>query len=196
MTVKELFNRQLTGEWTTSGKDVQWRFSVVDGINLLEFQCTSTADDWIENLKFWPKFTHDSMFIHAGFCEMWRSISADIASKTFDISKDAIFIITGYSQGSALATISGYCFKALGYNVKLITFGCPRIFWGYVPIKIRKLLFGTHYAVRGDIVTHLPPAILGYSRGGKCVRIGPKSMIKVEKHEPVNYQNYLPDAEV
>ena len=199
MTVKELYNRQLIGDWTTSGLDVQWRYSKLDDSRgLLEFQCTQTTDDWIENLKFWPHKSKSNagVYIHDGFYDMWDSVCMKVSAKSSDLNEGDKLIITGYSQGAALAVLAAMSFRYLGMNVTLVTFGCPRLFWGYVPRQVRKNLAGTHYAVRGDLVTHVPPSLFGYSRGGKCVRIGPKSMIKVEKHEPVNYQNYLPDTEV
>jgi len=86
-------------------------------------------------------------------------------------------IITGYSHGGAIAML---CYEYIWYyrpdirdSIEGYGFASPRVFWGEKDNE-----FATRWenftVIRNidDIVTHMPPAIFGYSHVGKLLEIG------------------------
>lgn len=193
MTVKQLFAMQLSGAWNTSGLGVQWRYD--KSLKLLEFQYTTSAEDWRQNFHFFPRLCrvrYIAAFAHHGFVDMFNSVWREI----YPIVDCDEITIAGYSQGAALASLFAFAMRAVfDTKVRLITFGCPRIYWGLYPRSSRELFAGDHYMVRGDIVTHVPFAFMGFSRGGMAHRIGPHRMIWWTHHRPEEYLANLPDTE-
>ena len=83
------------------------------------------------------------------------------AQKLLALHRDAKIFVTGYSLGSALATIGALDLKTIfGHVDQLYTFGEPRIgneaFADFVTRSITERFRIIHYA---DIVPHLPPQL-------------------------------------
>lgn len=201
MTSAALFERQRHGPWLTSGRDVQWRMTEIDGEHLVEFQCTRSLSDWLHNILFppervWHHRDNDNGFwAHAGFISLWDSVRDDVVkvveATVLTRSEPTFFHVVGYSQGGAIAILAAEELRLLGYAVELTTFASPRPVWGYASDKVFTRLAGTHYRVRGDIVPMLPLAIMGYYRGGCDHRIGRPSPLSFKNHEPEAYAKAL-----
>ena len=71
-------------------------------------------------------------------------------------------------------------------------FGCPRVFWGILTPTLAKR-WERFAVVRNldDLVTHLPPAVLGYRHVGKMITVGVRgkySMIDAHRPENIEYE--------
>jgi len=186
--LKELFTNCLEGPWKIAGIDTQYKiFNKV-----LYFQCSNSLMDWKRNFDF-PAIPYKDQPIkwcaHKGFVWAWKLARQEILS---DIENNPINMIVGYSHGAALAVLAH---EDLWFNNKSIityTFGGPRVVW--MPNK--KILSRwnglTRIKLNGDIVTNLPPWLLGYKHVGIEMKLGNKHFIpKAKYHEPEQYLNAL-----
>jgi hypothetical protein len=157
------------------------------------FEWSDGSADWRNNFKFFPipwkpykKMTR-LWFCHRGFLKVWKSIEPYIKVEINDLEIDKIEIV-GYSHGAAIALL---CYEYCKYNrvdvdVRGVGFGSPRVFWGIVPKSIKRRFDNfTVVRNRADIVTHVPPALLGFRHISKIVKIGQSNPIK--DHYPKNY---------
>jgi hypothetical protein len=103
--------------------------------------------------------------------------------------------LTGHSYGAALAVLCAvdlqYNFPDRDYEVAL--FGCPRVGNGAFARSYNRRLFKTLRVENGnDIVTRVPPALLGYRHVGIPIRVGPVRLpgaISFLQHRPSDYYN-------
>jgi len=111
--------------------------------------------------------------VHRGFKsevdELWPMIREDLTPKA--VGKRKVWV-TGHSLGAAMATIiSARCVldSDMPEVEELYTYGSPRVGWD----KYCKSLPVRHYRWRNnnDIVTTVPPAILGYKHHGTACYI-------------------------
>lgn len=139
------------------------------------FEKSVGKTDWKSNFNF-PARAHKTWFAHRGFLAVWKEIEPSLKNYICDKSIKRI-IITGYSHGAAIAVL---CHEHVWFNrpdlrrkLEGFGFGCPRVFWGVQTADIKQR-FENFTVVRNinDIVTHLPPFLLGYSHVGKMLRIG------------------------
>ena len=158
------------------------------------FKWSDGAEDWKSNFSFfavpWKPYKNMKKlwFAHRGFLKVWKAIEPLIAS---EISAEDVrrIEIVGYSHGAALAVL---CHEYCVYNrpdVEVIGagFGAPRVFWGIVPQEVKERLAGFKIVRNGaDIVTHLPPALFGFSHVGELVKIGTNKR-PIKAHYPEEY---------
>ena len=86
-------------------------------------------------------------------------------------------VTVGYSHGAALAVL---CHEYIWYHrpdlretIEGYGFGSPRVIWGALTADLQKRWAGfTIIRNLDDLVTHLPPAFLGYVHVGKMLEIG------------------------
>lgn len=135
-------------------------------------------------------------FAHRGFLRVWKSIENHIRYDICD-KRYKKMIIVGYSHGAALAML---CHEYIWYHrpdlrcsIQGYGFGCPRVFWG---IKTRKTAkrWERFLVIRNidDIVTHVPPAWLGFSHVGTVLSIGEKGKYTpIDAHRPENILSEL-----
>lgn len=195
MKALEMFNALQEGEWTTSGLDVQWRIRVADdGLRMLEFQQTVGESDWRHNFEIVPQCVKPYSDMehpwraYGGFVALWKSVRDEVVAAALD----CVDAVTGFSQGAALAVLAKEDLSYRGMSLHLMTFGCPRMVWGYVPDAVRARLRGIHVIVRGDIVTMVPPALLGYRRiGVDDVRGSAFRLPSPKWHRPDEYRKAL-----
>ncbi len=159
------------------------------------FEGSDDVVDWVNNFDFpakpYKRMGRAVWFAHRGFMRVWKSIEPYLE----DIIKDETvsnIIIVGYSHGAALAVL---CHEYVWYHrpdlrdkIEGYGFGCPRVFWG---IKTKKLAkrWERFKVIRNleDIVTHVPPAIFGFSHVGTMLAIGEKGKYSaVEAHKREN----------
>jgi hypothetical protein len=189
-----------------SGKDKLYIF----------FEKSNGTEDWINNLDFYAsegyvsrkhpdayapavaayKDMSEAWYCHSGFMRVWRSIIPYVEEIIFDEKFDSATVV-GYSHGAALALL---CHEYIWFNrpdmrgrISGYGFGCPRVIYGNVGRA--KERWRDFYVIRNldDLVTHLPPRILGYRHVGKLVSIG-----KAGKYSPIDAhreQNYLTELD-
>jgi hypothetical protein len=77
--------------------------------------------------------------------------------------------------------------------VQGVGFGCPRVFWGIVPKKVKERLKHFKVVRNGrDIVTHVPPVLFGYHHISEIVEVGNgESEGLIDDHRPENYLAHL-----
>lgn len=159
----------------------------------LYFECSDGAVDWKNNLDFparpYRRMGRVTWFAHRGFLRVWKSVESYVKRDILDTGVKRI-VTVGYSHGAALAVL---CHEYVWYHrpdlrdaIEGYGFGCPRVFWG---IRTKDLMrrWANFTVVRNidDIVTHLPPAFLGYSHVGCMEEIGEKGQYsKTDAHRP------------
>lgn len=168
------------------------------------FEDSDGLADWKSNLDF-PAKAYKRMgktvwFAHRGFLNVWKKLEPILAPKILDKSIKNI-IISGYSHGAGIAVL---CHEYVWYNrpdlrgsLEGYGFGCPRVFWG-IKTKELKIRWQSFTVIRNvnDIVTHLPPAVLGYSHVGNVLEIGTKGKYSpIEAHIAVNILTELKNYE-
>ena len=171
----EIYKRCIIGPWMTAGKDTQYRIEEDEDHIYLFLEGSTSKQDWIDNFNF-PAVPYRNMPVrwmaHRGFIRAWKeardAIVEDIAQRPGFKS----IIVAGFSHGGALATLAHEECVFRGWDVTTYTYGSPRVLWlpgGIVKGRFDKLY---RYKVRGDIVTLLPPSLLGYVHIGKRNALG------------------------
>lgn len=100
-------------------------------------------------------------YFQSSFNLLWPSIKAQISNA----KKDGYsIVVTGFSLGGALATITGLKVVAEGYqtkeNVYLLTYGAPRVGSAIFSQHVDNLLKYSHRVVnQADPVPHIPPCV-------------------------------------
>lgn len=163
----------------------------------LYFEWSDGKEDWLSNFDF-PAKPYKRMehiwFCHRGFLKVWKAIEPYIKPEIMNPEIKRIEI-AGYSHGAAIALLCyEYCvFNRSDVFTEGAGFGCPRVFWGFVPKKI-KARFGNFKVVRNgkDIVTHVPPALFGFRHISEVVKIGKGDSVGLIKdHYNSEYLEHL-----
>ena len=133
-----------------------------------------------------PSKPYKDMFkkwrVHGGFLVVWKDMQtaieesvAEILASHTEIKK---IVIVGYSHGAALAVLATEDMEYLygeSYEVSGYGFGCPRVLWGIVPSEVKyRLRNFTSIRNIPDIVTHVPPMLLGFRNAGTLIKVGKK----------------------
>ena len=159
------------------------------------FEDSDGALDWKNNLDF-PARAHENFFEHRGFLRVWES-AKPLLKKEISSTGYSEIIISGYSHGAALAVLCHeYAYKMrpdIRNKIKGYGFGCPRVLWG-IKTREHKKIWQNFTVIRNidDIVTHLPPAFLGYFHVGSILEIGERGKYtKIDAHRPESYRQEL-----
>lgn len=163
-----------------------------DGAKLtLYFEKSNGLTDWWNNFNF-PAKPYRNMknlwFCHRGFLKVWKSIEPYIENDINDKNITVIDII-GYSHGGAIAQL---CYEYVKFNrpdveVTGVGFGSPRVLWGFACKTVKERFKGFKIVRNGnDLITHLPPIILGFRNCCEIVRVG-KSEGLIKDHYPARY---------
>lgn len=152
-----------------------------DGSHLyIFFQGSVELSDWHINADFPAKACSRegdrSYFAHRGFVDAWSGILPVLSPLILDRGVRSL-TVCGYSHGAALALLCHeyvwFVRPDLRASLQGFGFGCPRVYWG---IRRDDLLsrWQNFTVVRNidDVVTHLPPAVLGYSHVGNMLEVG------------------------
>jgi len=167
MTPLDLFNRSISGEWKTAGTDTQYRIEVIPDVagkktQYVFFQPTGSQDDWKKNFDIWP--IHG---VHGGY---WKRFTEARAQVLAEIDKGMKTVFAGYSMGAAIALLF---YLSTDVPRRAILFACPRVLWLDTRGHERDKSL-VRVSVRGDPVTRLPFAVLGYRHIGIEAKIGRK----------------------
>lgn len=130
---------------------------------------TSTFSDWMTNLK-----TEFILFpygmIHKGFWRDAESIYTEVSCSLIKhILVERKLVLTGHSQGAAVACALSLKLHPTYKLHSIIHFGCPRIVDRKAALKITELLPSVYHRFvnNNDLITRVPPRAAGYSHFGK-----------------------------
>ena len=155
---------------------------------------SSGAEDWQNNLDFVArpyKNMEGNWQAHGGFVNVWKSVEDYIAPEILNENYRKITIV-GYSHGAALAVLCHeYAFyhrPDIRENISGFGFGCPRVIFGRKSSEHERI-WRNFTVIRNidDMVTHLPPSILGFFHVGSMLEIGERGKYsRVDAHRPEN----------
>lgn len=152
-------------------------------------------EDWKNNLDFparpYRRMGQTHWYAHRGFVKVWRAVEPYIASAVMDESVRRV-VTVGYSHGGALAVL---CHEYIWFHrpdlrahIEGYGFGAPRVIWGVYGQEVMAR-WERFTVVRNidDIVTHLPPRVLGYFHVGQLLAIGEKGRYsRIDAHRAEN----------
>lgn len=191
----EKFNACITKKYTHVENNGSYAIEQDGDTLTLFFEKSNGIVDWWHNFNFPAKPYRkmaDVWFCHRGFLKVWKSIEPYIARDIHNPSVKKIDII-GYSHGGAVAQL---CYEYVKYNrpdveVAGVGFGAPRVLWGYACERVLDRFRGFQVIRNGnDLITHLPPAFLGFRHACKIIKIG-QSIGLIRDHFPFQYHKAL-----
>ena len=169
---------------------------------IITFRGSNSSKDWRTNLTFWKKTipydnTSSKIRGHTGFLNAYKAPGVRDALHAFMDDGVCHVTVTGHSLGAALAVLCAvdlqYNFPEKDYEVFL--FGCPRVGNRAFQKSYNKRVFKTMRVENGnDIVTKVPPAILGYRHVGIRIHTGPPRIplfVWPEDHRQQRYYQNL-----
>ena len=170
--MKRLFERCRSADWGEANPyAVHWAVERDGDTAYLFVRESSGLDSWLRvNLRFWPR----EGSYHIGFHDAWKSIRGEVlkeARKALVLDGAKRLVVAAFSKGAAIATVAHPDLAKEFGAVETVAFGSPRVVtWRGVQRHDWSGLKRVY--VRGDGVTHLPPAILGFKHVGKGEPIG------------------------
>lgn len=198
-TLYRLFRECLRRNYKHTMEDASWDFVRRGTTLFLYFQQSNGQKDWLNNLNFHTVAYRDmepQWQCHAGFLKVWKSVRPHVASLIADPTVRRV-ITVGYSHGAALAVLCHeYVYWSrpdLRETITGIGFGCPRVLYGDLPLDIAAR-WERFYVIRngGDLVTHLPPRVLGYTHVGNLITVGDENRYNaIDAHRPESYLKEL-----
>lgn len=195
MKLSTLFSRTLHITYTHVQNSADFATSRVGNTLYIYFAASQGKEDWKNNLSFpakaYKRAKSKTWYAHRGFWKVWKTIEDYIASDIADKTVKKI-VISGYSHGGAIALL---CHEYAWYNrpdlresIEGFGFGCPRVVFGRISKEL-DLRWERFTVVRNidDIVTHLPPAVLGFNHVGMMLEIGERGKYsKIDAHRAEN----------
>ena len=188
MELTGLFIKCLSASYREDGGSANYSVEREGDKAYVLFEDSNGADDWSVNIDFpakpYRRLDRTVFFAHRGFLEAWERTERYVADTVRDASVKSI-TVAGYSHGAALALLCHeYIWSErpdLRPTLEGYGFGCPRVIWGSVSADIARRWDG-FLVIRNldDIVTHLPPAALGYSHIGRLLEVG-----EIGKYTPI-----------
>jgi len=150
----------------------EWGWKIENDTLYLNFQGSVSKLDWKQNFDFlqvpYKNMPH-RFKVHRGFLTKWKSIQAEVIKVIRD-HKPKQIVITGFSQGAALATLCHEDLVFHGHHPETWAFGSPRVFGWKVPGNRFANLTRVSYA--GDIITGMAPWFFGFRHVGREYGIG------------------------
>ncbi len=204
MTFTRLFQRCLHIPYTHVENSADYATERIGSTLYLYFEASNGREDWKHNLSFPAKpYRHMDggvWFAHRGFLKVWKTLEGYLEKEISDTSVHAI-VTVGYSHGAALALL---CYEYAWFHrpdlresLEGYGFGCPRVIWGSHARKADRRW--EHFLVirnLDDLVTHLPPALFGFSHVGKLLEIGAYGRYSMtDAHRPENILTELEHME-
>lgn len=203
MKPSELFYTCWTGNYTQAGESVSYMFKEQGDELYIYFQGSSEPVDWIRNFLFKKRPYKDMEIpykVHRGFLAAWKEVEDIVIAKLTEKDWKAVYVV-GYSHGAALAMLCHECVwfhltdkeRVHGY-----AFEGPRVYGSWTVKKELKERWKNFTLFRNntDIVTFVPPWILGYCHVGTIQPIGQDKTYGVLKsHYPENVYQSLKEWE-
>ena len=190
MTILEFYKEILAVRYThLPQEDASYAFFRRGRTLFLYFEWSNGRTDWCNNLDFpAAEYGGDGQrhYAHRGFLRVFRAVEPILRPLICAKMTDRIRI-GGYSHGAALALL---CYEAC----LLLRPDIRTEIYGYGAVQETFLQFAVIRNGR-DLVTHIPPALLGYRHAGRMIEVGKKtSLSPVEDHRPENYLRGLSDS--
>lgn len=193
-----LFRRCLYADYIHTGLSADYALQRSGATLYLLFECSNGAEDWKSNLNFPArayKNGSETWYVHRGFLAVWRSVREQVETAVAAaLARGGVrsLVCIGYSHGAALCGLAtedmqflyGGRLSVCGYG-----FGCPRFAFGILPRAVRER-FARFSVIRNrpDLVTHLPPAALGYTHVGRMYTVGERGKYSpIAAHRPEAY---------
>lgn len=189
MELTVLFEKCLNANYIHTPDSGDYATERIGNTMYIYLEHSNGNEDWKNNIDF-PARPYKRMGkivwrAHWGFLHVWKSIEPFLAEEIADPSIEKI-VTVGYSHGAALAVL---CHEYIWFHredlrecIEGYGFGCPRVIWGRLTEDLKTRW--CHFTVirnLNDIVTHVPPAFLGYTHVGTMLTIG-----KAGNYSPVN----------
>lgn len=193
-----LFKRCLSAEYITNEDGADIAFQREGDSLYIFFEKSDGLRDWINNLSFcvqpYGEMEHPWR-CHGGFLRAFKGLRSVINDALSDEKIRSVTLV-GYSHGAALALLAHeyitFNYPSLRDTLHSFGFGCPRVLYGTIPPCVRERWSGfLRVSHRGDLITHLPPAILGFRHAGKRLRVGKPTFSGIDAHRPQSYLRAL-----
>ena len=195
MKLSTLFENCLRADYIHTGEGADYAIERRGGTLYVYLEASDGEEDWKNNLDFparcHPRDGECAWCAHRGFLRVWKSIEGVLAPVLLDPTVKKI-VTVGFSHGAALAVL---CHEYVWYHrpdlrerIEGYGFGCPRVLWGRLSSDLRAR-WARFLIIRNidDLVTHLPPAILGYAHVGHLIEIGARGKYsRIDAHRPEN----------
>lgn len=195
MRLSYLMDACLHADYTHLPQGVDYAARRVGGQLQLYLEASNGSEDWCHNLDFpaaaYRREGRAVFYAHRGFLSAFSILAPVLDGLLCDQTLGAVLIV-GYSHGAALGTLAHeYVWyhrpdlrsRLVGYG-----FGSPRVLFGTGRRELAPRWEG-YTVVRnaGDIVTHLPPAFLGYYHVGELLTVGAEQGYSpTDAHRPEN----------
>ncbi len=190
----KLFGRCLNIPYTSVENSGDFALERIGNKLYIYLECSDGGDDWQNNLDFIArpyKNMEGNWLAHGGFVRVWKSVEDYISDEILNDRYKKITVV-GYSHGAALAVL---CHEYAYYHRPDIRaqifgygFGCPRVICGRKSYEHERI-WQNFTVIRNidDIVTHLPPSLLGFFHVGKMIEIGKRGKYtRIDAHRPEN----------
>ena len=193
-----LFKECLYGKYVTTSEGADIAFRREGETLFIFFEKSDGLRDWINNLSFcvqpYGGMSHPWK-CHGGFLRVFKS-AREMIDQAITEQKTSSVTVVGYSHGAALAVLAHeyiwFNYPELRFSLRSLAYACPRVIYGELPACVRKRWTGLlRISHRGDLVTHLPPAILGFRHVGRGIRIGKPMLSGIDAHRPESYLKAL-----
>lgn len=199
-TLYSIFERCRYATYTHTENDASYAFEREGGRLYLLFEKSNGATDWYNNLDF-PAVPYSNAgsiwFCHRGFLRVWRTLKPLVSDVIAQPGIDSITVV-GYSHGAALAVFAHeyvwFHRPELRQRLTGYGFGCPRVLWGFCVRAALAERWERFFVIRNmdDLVTHLPPLLLGYRHVGHLLEVGKAGLYgRVDAHRPEHYEEQL-----
>lgn len=194
---KSHYEQVISGPWETWNKerDIEVRIEWVEpSILLLTFQGSTSKTDWLINFDFFikPYKRMDQVwFAHRGYIKSYKSIRDRVLEEAEKAEKVYVY---GFSQGAGYAVLTHEDLKFHGVAVETVAYAPPRVFWFLFLKRIADRFEDLTIVInRGDIVTMVPPWIMGFRHVGlkKLVGSSLSWIPRIKNHFPEEYKKSL-----
>lgn len=199
-TLQELFDLCLSADYQQCGDTNYAVLREGNDVTLL-FEHSRGEADWRRNLRFCrQRYTVTSSVgyrVHRGLLEAWEAVLPCLR-KVLDDKTIRSVTVVGYSHGAGLTVI---CHDYLWFfrpelreKLHSFAFAPPRVVaFSFSDEWSADRFFGlTTICNRGDLVTMLPPAFLGYTHVGRRLNVGKWGRYgPLKAHRAENYRKEL-----
>ncbi len=190
----KLFWRCLNIPYTSVESSGDFALERIGNSLYIYLEASDGGDDWQNNLDFVArpyKNMEGNWLAHGGFVKVWKSVEEYIADEILDKRYKKITVV-GFSHGAALSVLcheyAYYHRPDIRENIFGYGFGCPRVIFGRKSEE-HKRIWKNFTVIRNidDIVTHLPPSLLGFFHVGQLIEIGQHGKYtRIDAHRPEN----------
>lgn len=192
MKLLTLFDRCLSAPYIHAGEGADYYTERVGSTLYIYLESSNGEEDWKNNLDFptraYCRGKECPFRAHRGFLRVWEALIPALAPLIADESVRKL-VTVGFSHGAALAVLCHEYVWVHRPDLRTMQegygFGCPRVLWGRYPTE----RWERFTVIRNidDLVTHLPPAILGFRHVGKMIEIGARGRYsRIDAHRPEN----------